>query len=503
MPQSKVENLLTDDSRLFRVAETDDADACQDIIFEASSNGLLKAVVDYVHSVEEKTALQVACESGSVAVVDTLLDAGASLIIEGIPETDAFLAALQKDNTEICELIVEKYGNDFLVRNSSFGNQKFYLHCACLNGNVDAVVFLLHHGGEVAINRRDPAMRDCTAMEIACSMGHLSVIKLLLAAGANICSDHSLRYSCEYGNYEVVKLFLMHDDLTQCFGQVFNSFSSRVYVAVCAEIGLSIQLSSRWQYDLNQLDEFDVRFDAVALLLHESFDSDVKNDFHLCLLHGVNFYHIQVSLIPFTRLLVFESMEVIHALMDYGVMTHDLVNTFFVTACIMKRYDIAEILLQSALFHVAFDNRSEELCRIISNAGEDRTVEILIRGRVDINMLIDKDMETTLFMFVCRCMLERSVALLIKAGATVNNTDINGCNELHYLMHGAKHHYCKRGLSAVEVLGRLEKLKQLLQMVGVDPEHHDGGGLTPEGSLNEEDWYKEAQNEAGVCLDAA
>jgi ankyrin repeat protein len=85
----------------------------------------------------------------------------------------------------------------------------FPLYVACGSGHVDVLRLLLAGGADV-----DKAlMNGNTSLHIACCNGDTAVASVLLAAGANIQVGHSPLYiACIKGHAEVVRLLLASGD---------------------------------------------------------------------------------------------------------------------------------------------------------------------------------------------------------------------------------------------------------------------------------------------------
>ncbi|KAH7314218.1 ankyrin repeat-containing domain protein [Rhexocercosporidium sp. MPI-PUGE-AT-0058] len=121
---------------------------------------------------KEEAPLHIACHRGYTAVVELLLDYGASLDVE--------------DDSQ---------------------NQP--LHCAASDGRLDVVQVLINHGANLTARNRDMQI----PLHLASEHGYLDVVKMLLKAskkGATVSprprySFSPLVFACEAGNVSLVK----------------------------------------------------------------------------------------------------------------------------------------------------------------------------------------------------------------------------------------------------------------------------------------------------------
>ena len=139
--------------------------------------------------------LQLALESPSVAILKSLIAAGADLNAEFIDKPPLLITACGLGDVAIVRLFLEKK-----ININSNGMKSFHqdvskaasaLHMACSEGHEDIVRVLLEHGAKVQLEVESIDVQKFysqTPLQIAAHAGHLSIVQLLINAGATI--DH-------------------------------------------------------------------------------------------------------------------------------------------------------------------------------------------------------------------------------------------------------------------------------------------------------------------------
>jgi ankyrin repeat protein len=149
------------------------------------------------------TALTVACCAGRLNVVKLLVTAGARLYPQGRDEMGALQSAAFKGKLKVVKYLVEEAGVD---ENRADPDGLMPLMYAADKGHTGVVAYLLGRPG-ININAKRGRL---TALNIACLVGRLNVVKLLVAAGARLeaqASDEmgALASAAWGGQLEVVK----------------------------------------------------------------------------------------------------------------------------------------------------------------------------------------------------------------------------------------------------------------------------------------------------------
>jgi ankyrin repeat protein len=152
------------------------------------------------------TALDFAVNSGHLEVVKVLVAAGARLEPRAGEELGALASAITGGFLKVVKYLVEEAGAD-VTHVGPRGNT--YLMGAAIDGRADILAYLLGRPG-VSINARRASGE--TAIDLACRKGHLEVVKLLVAAGADITPNSNqwgtLADAVAGGKLDVVKYLL-------------------------------------------------------------------------------------------------------------------------------------------------------------------------------------------------------------------------------------------------------------------------------------------------------
>ena len=156
------------------------------------------------------TPLAIACAFGYIEIVELLLDKGADINDGG----SNLLAACINEQIELIKLLLDKGADVNCYIENPYGGPS--LLEVCKRGNVEVVKLLIDKGADVNFYSH-----GLTNLIAACNNGHTEVAKLLIDKGAdvNTCSHGltnltedngctALMISCQNGHIEVVKLLL-------------------------------------------------------------------------------------------------------------------------------------------------------------------------------------------------------------------------------------------------------------------------------------------------------
>jgi ankyrin repeat protein len=128
----------------------------------------------------------IAVQSGDVAELRRLLDAGYDINATIEDNRSLFVAAVESERLEIVETLLERGANV----NARFGNDYDALFGACMYQNADLASLLMRHGADV--NRRyttrssQGSIGNQTALSFAASKGCFEICKMLLEKGAEL-----------------------------------------------------------------------------------------------------------------------------------------------------------------------------------------------------------------------------------------------------------------------------------------------------------------------------
>ena len=176
---------------------------------------VVKSLVDAGADIEAKdgmgrSPLLVACENGNIAKVKMLVEAGASVRATDYKKQTCLTLAAHHGHTETVRYLV---GLPEVEVNQKAMNKHTALHSALLEGHPDVVQLLIDAGADIEARNnfgRSPLL-------VASSKGKLSIVKLLVKAGAELCAtdyrDTCLTLAAGYGRTETVRYLAGLQDL--------------------------------------------------------------------------------------------------------------------------------------------------------------------------------------------------------------------------------------------------------------------------------------------------
>ncbi|KAI9834920.1 MAG: hypothetical protein M1819_002643 [Sarea resinae] len=156
-------------------------------------------------------AVKSAVESGSIEIVQMLLNAGADVNDQWDDERTALQRAVQKNNNDMVQLLMEAGADVNAPGFGSFGRTA--LQEAAENGNMHLVRLFLQKGAD--INAPASSCGGVTALQAAAIKGHANIALLLLKAGVNVNAPAAnekgrtaLEGAAEHGRLDMVQLLL-------------------------------------------------------------------------------------------------------------------------------------------------------------------------------------------------------------------------------------------------------------------------------------------------------
>ena len=152
------------------------------------------------------TALIAACQEGKLEILRLLVNAGGDVRRQKQDGSDCVYMAARFNRIEVLQEVLPQHPS--LVERRLFQGQTI-LHAASLNGNVEAVKYILEQGGMVTLNEKDDEIQGTPLMAAAYDK-HLEVVKILLDAGAKVNEenkngDTALTLAAYYGCLPCVK----------------------------------------------------------------------------------------------------------------------------------------------------------------------------------------------------------------------------------------------------------------------------------------------------------
>ncbi|XP_067653124.1 ankyrin-3-like [Haliotis asinina] len=156
--------------------------------------------------------LHMACQGGNVKIVKYILTQNI-VDINGNDDNKMtpFLLAAYHGNSDVLELLVQKGANTLAVNRK----RRNSLHLSCTGGHVDAAKYVLNQTS-VDINSKD--CEEMTPVMLAASHGKSEVFDILMKKGADLSvtdenGDNILHCSCRGGNVEIVNYILKRNTL--------------------------------------------------------------------------------------------------------------------------------------------------------------------------------------------------------------------------------------------------------------------------------------------------
>ncbi|XP_066594349.1 ankyrin repeat and KH domain-containing protein 1 isoform X2 [Prorops nasuta] len=408
---------------------------------------------DNLRTQNEKRSLVEACTDGDVGTVRKLLTEGRS-VHETTEEGESLLSlACSAGYYELAQVLLAMNAN---VEDRGVKGDCTPLMEAASAGHVDIVSLLIAHGADVNAQ----STSGNTPLMYACAGGHENVVRVLLKAGANV-EDHNenghtpLMEAASAGHVPVAKILLE-------YGAGINTHSNEF-----KESALTLAC-------------YKGHLEMVRFLLEAGADQEHKTDeMHTALMEASMDGHVEVA-----RLLLDSGAQV-------NMPTDSFESPLTLAAC-GGHVDLAMLLIErGANIEEVNDEGYTPLMEAAREGHEEMVALLLSQAGANINAQTEETQETALTLACCGGFLEVA-DFLIKAGADIelgaSTPLMEAAQEGHlelvrYLLASEAdvHAQTQTGDTALTYAcenGHTDVADLLLQF-GADLEHESEGGRTP------------------------
>jgi ankyrin repeat protein len=132
--------------------------------------------------------LSAAAGRGMNWLIEACLEAGEKVDHQNISGVTALICAAHTGQIETMQLLVKR-GDNINHAEHRFGNTP--LHAAIGNGHENAVQWLVEQGADLAAEFKKPGIGMATPLMNAVANVENAIVKMLIAAGANVCASES------------------------------------------------------------------------------------------------------------------------------------------------------------------------------------------------------------------------------------------------------------------------------------------------------------------------
>ncbi|XP_067653126.1 ankyrin-3-like [Haliotis asinina] len=342
--------------------------------------------------------LHMACQGGNVKIVKYILTQNI-VDINGNDDNKMtpFLLAAYHGNSDVLELLVQKGANTLAVNRK----RRNSLHLSCTGGHVDAAKCVLNQTS-VDINSKD--CEEMTPVMLAASHGKSEVFDMLMKKGADLSvidknGENILHCACRGGNVEIVNYILMQNivDINS------KEYKEKTPVMLAASHGKN---------------------EVFDILMKKGADLSVTDENGDNILHwacrGGNVKIVNYVLKRNT--------------LDINGKGHEEKTPLMLAASHGKN-EVFNILMKTGADLSVIDENGHNILHSACRGGNVNIVSyILIQSSLDINSKCDD--ETTPVMHAAAQGKNEVFDILVKNGANLSDTDVDGSNILHWACRG-------------------------------------------------------------------
>ncbi|KAK9891834.1 hypothetical protein WA026_016633 [Henosepilachna vigintioctopunctata] len=328
----------------------------------------------------EKTSLVEACTDGDVRTVQKLLTEGGRSVHETSEEGESLLSlACSAGYFELAQVLLAMHAN---VEDRGIKGECTPLMEAASAGHLDIVRLLVAHGADVNAQ----STTGNTPLMYGCAGGHTEVVQFLLEHGANV-EDHNenghtpLMEAASAGHVGLAKILLMH-------GAGINTHSNEF-----KESALTLAC-------------YKGHLDMVRFLLEAGADQEHKTDeMHTALMEASMDGHVEVA-----RLLLDSGAQV-------NMPTDSFESPLTLAAC-GGHVDLAMLLIERGANIEEVNDEGYTPLMEAAREGHEEMVHLLLGQGANINAQTDETQETALTLACCGGFTDVA-DILLKGGANI------------------------------------------------------------------------------------
>ncbi|XP_050507031.1 ankyrin repeat domain-containing protein 17-like isoform X3 [Diabrotica virgifera virgifera] len=416
------------------------------------TNGQAGQTQQLTQQQSEKTSLVEACTDGDVRTVRKLLTEGRS-VHETSEEGESLLSlACSAGYFELAQVLLAMHAN---VEDRGIKGECTPLMEAASAGHLDIVRLLVAHGADVNAQ----STSGNTPLMYGCAGGHTEVVKFLLENGANV-EDHNenghtpLMEAASAGHVGLAKILLSH-------GAGINTHSNEF-----KESALTLAC-------------YKGHLDMVRFLLEAGADQEHKTDeMHTALMEASMDGHVEVA-----RLLLDSGAQV-------NMPTDSFESPLTLAAC-GGHVDLAMLLIERGANIEEVNDEGYTPLMEAAREGHEEMVHLLLGQGANINAQTDETQETALTLACCGGFMEVA-DILLKGGADIelgaSTPLMEAAQEGHldlvrFLLENAANFHAQTQTGDTALTYACENghtdVADLLLQYGADLEHESEGGRTP------------------------
>ena len=413
------------------IADNDGITCLQAAVKEAFRKKVINTIINHGANVNAKnkdnrTALITACARGNKDAINGLLGAGADpKIVDANNDTCLHEAVMSGCNTSVLQSIID-HGADVNATNK---NRVAILSIACQMGNVDAINVLLKAGA-------DPTVTDAegdTYLHYAVREDYSNkVIQTIINNGADVNAANennvtALMIACEKGNVEAMNVLLnaeadpniVDDCCDTCLQKAVRAGSNKEVLKTIINYGADVNAMNNDNRTALMISCENGNIDALNELLNAGGNpnithSDEDTCLHKAISAGCN-------------------KEILQALIDHGAdvnVTDEYNVTPLMIACEMGNVRAMNVFLNVGADPDIADDFGDTCLQMAIRAGCNKDdLQAIINHSADVNAQ-NKNNRTAL-MIVCKMGNLDAVNMLLNAGADPNISDADGNTCLH------------------------------------------------------------------------